>query len=217
MLLKQSRCHRVLAWAVLVASGTRFGIYVPVKSPIIKWRTKEKDHGNCSGMVQPEKKKKTGSNFFCDQTPEGSMKLVQTSYDKNHQHQKNGTVMSETLPQSRFVCSSVSVSNVTSFKGWLEYPDGVCDCLDSTEDKPSLGNGCAKLHSATRWERAAGVCMGVGACVCTALCVQFVCADIENLISTTVNVLLPIFPLTLSLTFISLFLCLIRLFSFLLL
>lgn len=57
MLLKQSRCHRVLAWAVLVASGTRFGIYVPVKSPIIKWRTKEKDHGNCSGMVQPEKKK----------------------------------------------------------------------------------------------------------------------------------------------------------------
>lgn len=50
------------------------------------------------------------------------------------------------------------VSKVTSFKDWLECPNGVCDCLNSSGDKPSPGNGCAKLHSPTRWERAAGVC-----------------------------------------------------------
>lgn len=58
------------------------------------------------------------------------------------------------------------VLKVTSFKDWLEYPSGVCDCLDSIEDKSRVGNGCAKLHSATRWERSAGVC------VCVRMCVQ---------------------------------------------
>lgn len=52
---------------------------------------------------------------------------------------------------------------------------GVCDCLDSTEDKPSLGNGCAKLHSATRWERAAGVCVLGGVRVC----IMHVCRNRE--------------------------------------
>lgn len=63
---------------------------------------------------------------------------------------------------------SECASKVTSFKEWLEYPDGVCDCLDSSEDKPSLGNGCAKLHNPTRWERAAGVC----SCGCLCVCVK---------------------------------------------
>ena len=50
-------------------------------------------------------------------------------------------------------------------------------------------------------------------CECVWVCV---CAENEEFISTAVNVLLPIFPLTLSLTLISLFLCLIRLRSLLL-
>lgn len=50
----------------------------------------------CSG-------RKTGSSSFCNQTPEGLIKLVRTSYDKNHQQEeiKNGTVLSETLFHSQ--------------------------------------------------------------------------------------------------------------------
>lgn len=39
-------------------------------------------------------------------------------------------------------------------------------------------------------------------CVCGCQCVQYVCADIEDFISTAVNMLLPIFLLTLSLIFL---------------
>lgn len=56
MLLKQSRCHRVLAGADLAASGTQFGIDGAVKSHIIKCRTKGEDHRKCGGAVQQEEK-----------------------------------------------------------------------------------------------------------------------------------------------------------------
>lgn len=96
MLLKQSRCYRELAGADLVASGTAFGIHWPVKSHIIKCRTKRKDQGNCRTAVRWEK---TRTRSFCNQT--GSMKLVQTSVEKNQHQSKNRTVVSKTLLHSR--------------------------------------------------------------------------------------------------------------------
>lgn len=98
---------------------------------------------------------------------------------------------------------SECASKVTSFKEWLEYPDGGCDCLDSSEDKPSLGNGCAKLQSHPLGESCRCVQLWVSLCLRE---------DIENFISTTESTLLPIFPLTFFLTFISLLSSLVHLF-----
>lgn len=62
------------------------------------------------------------------------------------------------LPAEICLHFSECVSEVTLFQDWLNNPMGVCDCLNSAEEKSSLENGCAKLHNATRWEGAAGVC-----------------------------------------------------------
>lgn len=50
-----------------------FGINGPVKGHLIMRRTKEKDHGMCSGVVQEER---TRSNTICSQRLEGSTELV---------------------------------------------------------------------------------------------------------------------------------------------
>lgn len=57
--------------------GDTVGIRGPVKSYMIKGKTVE------SAVVWCSERRKRGSNSFSNQAPEGSVKLVQTSSDKN--------------------------------------------------------------------------------------------------------------------------------------
>lgn len=170
MLLKQSRCHWVLAGADLVASGTQFGIHGPVKSHIIKSRTKG---GRPWKLRQEEKRGQTSSALSNLKAWWNYSKLPMTRIARGGKRewmaQWGGRLWVRRVSTTE-ICLQFSecASKVTSFKEWLEYPDGGCDCLDSSEDKPSLGNECAKLHSPTRWERAAGVC----SCGCLCVCVK---------------------------------------------
>lgn len=148
------------------------------RGPLVLWDTGRDmwpykaphDEGGVRGNVQWRSKRERGVGIL-EQIgrPEGSVKLVQTFADKKCRWQKNGTVMRrKLLHRRRFVreceCVSVFPKWHSSRIGWITRWGIATASTASAEDKPSLENGCAKLHNATRWEGAAGVC--ACACVC---------------------------------------------------
>lgn len=101
--------------------------------------------------------------------------------------------MRKTLPQWRFVCSSVSVfpNRHHSRVGW-NPPMGFVTALTALNKNPG-----SEMDVPNYTVPPPGMGLQVCVCVCTALCVLYVCADIENFISTAVNAFLPLAPLNL--------------------